>query len=172
MLIGEPRSDRVYGGPHSWVGGGQEPHNRHHERRGIQVIGAKRLGERSSFLAPPTCEDGVADLLTYRCPCVNPVMRMQDIGNVDSAVKCDPTHELGVQEIPGVSTHLPDALVAPLPACCRGISHLDQEVARDLVEITELVTQAVCRTEELPVDVELALVPGAVADTHGSAATP
>ena len=44
-----------------------------------------------------------------------------------------------------------------LPTCCRGVGNLDQEVARDLVESTELVAQAVCRIEELPVDVELAL---------------
>src|SRR5260221_11502799 len=94
MLIGEPLSDRVYGGSHLWIGGGQEPHNRHHQRGGIQIIGAKCLGECSSFLAPTILEDGVTDLLTCRCPGSNPVMRMQYIGNVDSAVKCYPTHEL------------------------------------------------------------------------------
>src|SRR6266568_7214263 len=68
MLIGESLSDRVDGGSHFRVGGGQEPHNRHHQRGCIQVIRAKRLGERSSFLAPARLQDGVADLLTCRCP--------------------------------------------------------------------------------------------------------
>src|SRR5205823_5059032 len=172
MLVGEPLSDRVDGGPHAWVSAGQEPHNRHHKIGGIQVIGAKRLGECSSFLAPPLNEDGVTDLLTCRCPGINPVMRIQYIGKFDSAVKCDPTHELGVQEIPWLSTHLPDALVALPPACCRGVGYLDQEVARYLVELTELLTQAVCGIEELPVDVELALIPGPVADTHRPAGPP
>src|SRR6266702_3360609 len=172
MLIGEPLSDSVDGGPHAWVSAGQEPHNRHHKIGGIQVIGAKRLGECSSFLAPPLSEDGVTDLLTCRCPGLNPVMRIQYIGKFDSAVKCDPTHELGVQEIPWVSTHLPDALVALAPACCRGVGYLDQEVARYLVESTELVVQAVCCIKEFPVDVELALIPGTVADAHRAAGTP
>src|SRR2546421_26214 len=117
-------------------------------------------------------KDGVADLLSCRCPALNLVMRIQYIGNLDSAVKCYPTHELGVQEISWVSTHLPDALVVPLPTCCCGVSNLDQEVARDLVEPTELVAQEVCRIEELPVDVELALIPGTVADAHRAAGTP
>src|SRR5258708_11004637 len=107
MLIGEPLSDRVYCGPHLWVGGGQELHNRHHKRGRIQVIGAKRLGECSSFLAPTILEDGVADLLTCHCPGSNPVMRVQNIGNIDSALKSYPAHALSVQELPWVSTHLP-----------------------------------------------------------------
>src|SRR5262249_52713436 len=93
MLIGESLSDRVDGGPHAWVGGGQEPHNRHHECGGIQVIGAKRLGECSSFLAPTILEDGIADLLTCRCPGINLVMRLQGIGESDSGVERYPTHE-------------------------------------------------------------------------------
>src|SRR6266566_1003907 len=76
MLIGEPLSDGVYGGSHFWVGSGQEPHNRHHKRGGIQVIGAKRLSECPGLLTPTIHEDGVADLLTCRCPAINPVMRM------------------------------------------------------------------------------------------------
>src|SRR6266705_5410963 len=74
--------------------------------------------------------------------------------------------------MPWVSTRLPDALVVLPPTCCRGIGNLDQEVARDLVESTELVAQAVCRIEELPVDVELALIPGAVADAYRATVTP
>ena len=45
-------------------------------------------------------------------------------------------------------------------------------MARDLVEFTELVAQAVRRTEKLSVDVELALIPRTVADAHRSAGTP
>ena len=59
-----------------------------------------------------------------------------------------------------------------LPTCCRGVGNLDQEVARDLVESTELILQEVGRIEELPVDVELALIPGTIADPHRSAGTP
>src|ERR1700730_7515904 len=37
VRIGDPLSDRVDGGSHAWVSGGQESHNRHHEAGGIQV---------------------------------------------------------------------------------------------------------------------------------------
>src|SRR5258708_12536855 len=150
MLIGEPLSDRVYGGSHLWIGGGQEPHNRHHQRGGIQGIGAKCLGECSSFLAPTILEDGVADLLTCRCAGSNPVMRMQYIGNVDSAVKCYPTHELSVKEIPWVSTHLPDTLVALPPTCCCGISNLNQDVARNPLHPTAPLPNALRPLHTLP----------------------
>ena len=59
-----------------------------------------------------------------------------------------------------------------LPTCCCGVSNLDQEVARDLVKPTELIAQSVRRIEELSVDVELALILGAVADAHRTAGTP
>src|SRR5438552_16175590 len=99
-------------------------------------------------------EDSLADLLTCRCPGLHPVMRLQDTGKVECAVQGDPTHELGVQEIPWLSTHLPDALVVIAPAGCSGIGYLDQEVARHLVESTEFVAQAACRPEEFAVDGE------------------
>ena len=58
------------------------------------------------------------------------------------------------------------------PAGCRGVGHLDQEVARHLVEATELIAQAVRRPEEFAVDIELALLPGAIAHAHRAAGTP
>src|SRR5438093_5442217 len=58
------------------------------------------------------------------------------------------------------------------PTCGSGIGNLDQEVACNLVESTELILQAVRRIEELPVDVELALIPGAIADAHRATVTP
>ena len=58
------------------------------------------------------------------------------------------------------------------PTRCSGIGNLDQEVACNLVESTELVLQAVRRIEEFPVDVELALIPGAITDAYRAAGTP
>ena len=45
-------------------------------------------------------------------------------------------------------------------------------MARDLVEITELVAQATSRAEELTVNIELSLIPGSVTHAHGSAVAP
>src|SRR5690242_13005848 len=99
-------------------------------------------------------------------------MRGQYIGELDGAVKSHPAHELRVEEVSRTSTHLPDTLVRLLPTCRRCISNLDQEGACDLVDLTELVAKEANRAEELPVDVKLALVPGTVADAHGSAISP
>src|SRR6266571_2757779 len=172
MRIGEPFGDGIDGGSHAWIGSGQESHNRYHERGGIQVIGAKRLRERSGLLTPTALEDSGADPLPRRCPSINPVKRIQCVGKFDGTVECHPAHELRVEEIPRASTYLPDALVRLLPTCCRRIGNLDQEGACDLIELTELVAEEASRAEELTVDIELALIPGPVADAHRSAGTP
>ncbi len=69
---------------------------------------------------------------------------------------------------PRASAHLPDTLIGVLPTCFPGVSNLDQKVACDLVELAVAPRFIVGVT----VDVELALIPGAVADAHGSAGTP
>ncbi len=74
--------------------------------------------------------------------------------------------------MPGIPAHLPDALVALAPAVGGSVRHLNQEVPGGLVQRAQLVAQPARRAQQLAVDVELALIPGAVPDAHGPAPAP
>src|SRR6266540_1779847 len=67
---------------------------------------------------------------------------------------------------------LPDALVLLLPAHGGGVGRCDQEAADDRLDLTQLRDQPLRGPEQLAVHVELALVPGAVADPHRPAVPP
>lgn len=67
---------------------------------------------------------------------------------------------------------LPDALVGVLPAGCGGVGEADQEPSVEVVEVADLVAEAVDGGQQLPVGVQLALRPGAVAGPQRTAAPP
>ena len=92
--------------------------------------------------------------------------------SVDGPVDGDPAHELRVEEVPGLAADLPDALVLLTPARGGGVGEIGEEAAGGRAEPLELLGESVHRVEQLAVDVDLALVPGAVADAHGRAVAP
>jgi hypothetical protein len=77
-----------------------------------------------------------------------------------------------VEEVAGLAADLPDALVLLPPAARRGVGGGRQEPAGGRVDLAELLDQALGRAEQLAVDVQLPLVPGAVADPYRAAAAP
>ena len=60
--------DRRDGGPHPGVGGGQEPHHRQIEHRGVQLVRTERTRVRPDPLVPALVQDGRADLVADRRP--------------------------------------------------------------------------------------------------------
>ena len=68
-----------------------------------------------------------------------------------------------------VAAHLPHAGVALLPARGGGVRELGHELLDLGVQLAELLVVEPERVEQLAVDVELRLAPGAVADAHGRA---
>ena len=65
-----------------------------------------------------------------------------------------------------LAAHLPHARVRLAPAPRGGVGELGDERLDLRVQLAELLAVEVQRVEQLAVDVELGLVPGAVADAH------
>ena len=116
-LVGEPFLGGVDGRQHAGVVGGKEPDERHHQVRGVEVVGAERLGERADPLAPALAA-GSPRGSRPGC-CVHASTRSAASSRSASAigpVERDPAHQLRVDEVPRLAAHLPDALVLLLPA--------------------------------------------------------
>ena len=77
-----------------------------------------------------------------------------------------------MEKVSRISAYLPDPLVGFLPLDRSGVSHLNQKVACGLVELPKLVAKEANRAEEFSINVELALLPGAVADAYRLAGPP
>ena len=90
---------------------------------------AERLGERADLVVPAPGHDRVGDLVAGRLPPVDPVERVQAVGERDRPVERHPAHQLGVQEVAGLAPHLPDALVLLLPAGGGGVGQVGEEPA-------------------------------------------
>src|SRR6266511_1032515 len=71
-----------------------------------------------------------------------------------------------------IAADLPDALVGLPPAAGGGVGAGGQEGPAVCVELVELAGQPVGGAEQFAVDVDLGLVPGAVADPHRAAVPP
>src|SRR5512134_2073943 len=91
---------------------------------------------------------------------------------LDRAVERDPAHHLRMQEVPRLAAHLPDPVVDGSPVLGGRIGDPAKEPLRRWVEGAEVRTEAVSRAEQLPVDIQLSLPPGVVADANRSAVTP
>ena len=104
---------------------------------------------------------------------VDAVRRVEQIGQGDGAVERHPAHELRVQEVLRAAPDLPDPLVGLGPALRR---RRRPGSARNVLGVGvapfDHVGQPGGRAEQLAVDVELALVPGAVADADRLAVPP
>ncbi len=146
-----------------------------HQVRRVEVVGAEGLGERLRGVAPAPGEDGVADVIGGRTPLGNAVGGPQRVGHGNGPVQRHPAHELRVHEMPGLAADLPDPLVrvAPTPRGRVRARHEELPPFRraGMVRV-QLRHEPVGRAEQLPVDVDLALVPGTVAHPHGAAVAP
>ena len=74
--------------------------------------------------------------------------------------------------MPRLAAHLPDALVALAPPGRGRVGAGHEEPPGVVVDVVEVVAQLVGGAEQLAVDVDLLLVPGAVADAHRAAVPP
>jgi hypothetical protein len=63
-------------------------------------------------------------------------------------------------------------LIALVPARRSGLRDVHEEAFGGIVELVELVREPVDGVQELPVDIELSLVPRAVAHAHRPAVPP
>src|SRR5882724_11173713 len=77
-----------------------------------------------------------------------------------------------MKEVPGRVADLPDPMVRLAPAPEGRVGHGAKKSRRLGRERACLLAQPLHRAQQLAIDVELALVPGAVPDPHRTAVTP
>ena len=110
-LVGEAGGDGVDRRLHPGVVGGDEADDRHHQARGVELVGPERLGERADVVVPAAGHDRIGDLVAGDLPSVDPVERVEAVGQRDRTIERDPAHQLRVEEVAGLAPDLPDALV-------------------------------------------------------------
>ena len=103
---------------------------------------------------------------------IDTVLRADALGKGDRAIERNPAHELRVDEVTRLASNLPDAVIGFLPLGGRAVGQVRQQPLRRLTQAVNLIRQAQRGVEELAVDVELALVPRAVADPYWPAVAP
>src|SRR5207237_1235413 len=119
---------------------------------------------RAARLAPAALEDRLADPVALG----RPLVRLRELAELrrerDGAVERDPAEHLRRQMVARLAAHLPHPGVALAPAAGGGGGEVGDEALDLRVELAELLAVEVERVQELAVDVELLLRPGAVPD--------
>ena len=131
-------------------------------------MAVERLGEGAGRVAPAALEDRSPDPIALLLPAFHAIrIRSEGAGQLDRAVERHPAHELGVEEVAGLVADLPDPVIRLLPSGGRGIGDIGQKLRDRWRQLLHLVPQPVRRSQKLAVDVELPLVPGAIAHSTG-----
>ena len=154
--------DRRDGPEHPGVVRRQEADQGHHQQAGVELLRAVRLDEGPDLGVEPLAADLLVDLVADRPPAIDRAVEPVLLDRLDRPVERHPGHHLGVGEVPPRPADLPDPLVGLTP------DRLEQPEQRPLhapavVQEPGLPAQ-VEHAQDLAVDVELVLVPGAVAD--------
>ena len=157
----------VIDGPdHSFVVGGEEPNERHHQQAGIEFDGSIELGERPDLGVPPLLANLGMDRIPDDAPLVGRSLQTVDFDTANGAVESDPGHDLGVGERPTRTTDLPDSVVRIGPVVDEESHDRHLDPPDDLVHGDAVGASPVDGVHELPVDVELELPGGGIADPH------
>ena len=88
------------------------------------------------------------------------------------AVERGPAEHLGREVVARLAAHLPHPGVGLVPAACGRVGEVRHEPLDLRVQLAEPLAVEPQRVQELAVDVELRLVPGAVAHPHGRRVAP
>ena len=164
--------DRLDGAHHALVGGGQEPDERHHQHRGVELRRPVRLDERPCVSRPRPSRSTSA-WISSRTATMSSSMgfRTTDASGSSSitlrgAVERHPRHHLRVGEVLARAPHLPDALVGLLPRGCAGSRGPSPRATTRRRRARARPAALVERVEDLAVDVQLELLRRGVADPH------
>src|SRR5215831_18917143 len=159
---------------HSGIVGRQEANVRYRQHARIERIGTVRLGERTNTWVPPAIQYILVDPLAERL-----YMRQRGFGfrsaeiklldHANGAIDRDPGLDLRVGEVAKpAAANLPYALIGPLPHLFEVFEDAQVNGPRGLVRSEPHLAGGIKTTERFAVDVDLELVPGAVANAHGA----
>ncbi len=158
--------DRVDGRAHALVRRRQEADERHQELRGVELVGVERLRVGLLGVAPAAGEDRLADAVAFGRPLLGLGVLAEHRRQLHGPVERGPAEHLRGEVVAGIAAHLPHALVLLLPPAGGRVGELGHEALDLRMQLAELLVVEVDGVEELTVDIELGLVPGAVADPH------
>ena len=191
-LVGQPFLRRLDRREHPRIVGGEESDDRHHEVRGVELVGSERLRERADPVVPALPQDRVTDLLPCPRPRLDPVRGTEAIGQRRSPDRARPSTSASSTRSAGVRRG-PPRCRGPSPAtaprrCRRARRGTVACSARARAASSHLPASASGPTrptgsksrsdrrctalEQLAVDVELTLAPRAVAHAHRRRSSP
>ena len=173
-VLGQVVGDRVDRRAHPLVGGRQEAEDRHQQLRRVELVRVERLRVGLPRLAPAARQHRVADLRRARPSSARPRRASPSCGASAIARSSATQHStLRGEVMARLAAHLPHAGVRLAPARarrCSARSATNRWISE--VELAELLAVQIQRVEQLAVDVELGLAPGAVADADRGRVAP
>jgi hypothetical protein len=163
-VVDEVGVDGLEGVEEARVGGADELHQRHEQRRGVDGVHARVLDEGPAPLVPEDRHHLVVDGVADAAPFLERVRERPPVGETDAPVEGDPAHEPRVQKLLASAPDLPDAFVGELPVVTDPVDEANQVRPQLIGDGLPVLVVEVDGVHQLAVDVELELVVGAVAD--------
>ena len=159
-------SHAVQGRKEPRVGGGHESDQGHLQQRRIHHVGVVVLDEGLNLLVVAALHDLVVDAIARLTPAQLMGREATFPRDPDGAVKGDPAHHLGVDEVLVAAAGLPNTCVGLIPVVREPVDDGNDALPGVVAEQPVAVTDPEHRVEGLTVDVELQLISRAVADAH------
>ena len=150
---------------HPLIAGLQEADQRQQQHRRVELVAAERAGVGAAALAPGLRLDLGADVIARLRPARGVGVRAESVRELDSAIERDPAHHRRDRVAPVAVAALLDAGVGFAPLLGGPVDELAEEACGVVVEL-EVVAERERHVEHLAQRVELALLPGGVADPH------
>src|ERR671913_762812 len=166
-VVGQFLLDTFEGGEPARVRGPDELDQRHHEQGGVECVRAIILDEAVLLGVPALLHDLLVDRVTLGHPAA--VSRRQSAlaGDPARPLQGHPAEELGGDELTPAPSDLPDTLVGLPPVLAQPVQYLPEVLPEIVVEGSTVLVVEISCVEHGPVEVELALFVGAVAEPYG-----
>src|SRR5262245_18087877 len=92
-------------------------------------------------------------------PPVDSPFNAEAVAHRDRPVEGGPAHDLRIEEVLRLATHLPDPMILLNPTLSRDVRATGEEPLGALVDVAQLFYEPECGTPQLSVHVDLVLVP-------------
>src|ERR687890_1861861 len=165
-VVGQFLLDTVEGGDPTWVHGADELDQRHHEQGGVEGVRAVILYEAILLGVPALLHDLLVDGVTLGHPAPVPRGQSALAGDPARPLQGHPAEYLGEDELAPSTSDLPNTLVRVPPVLAQPVQDLPEVLPEVVVEGGAVLVVEVGCVEHGPVEVELALLVGAVSEPY------
>src|SRR5215211_5845882 len=163
-VVGQLLLYTVEGGEPAGVGGTDELHQGHEKERSVEGVGTVVLDEAVLLPVPALFHDLLVDHVPLRHPASVSRREPALAGDAPRALEGDPAHDLRRDELPLSAADLPDTMVRILPVGAEPAENPPQVLPEIIVQRSAVPVVEVRRVEDGPVEVELDLAVGGVAE--------